>query len=213
MLKIIIAEDHPIFAMGVKNIVRSIGYTNVESYTNGIIAYNHIMQKHPILAILDVNMPGMSGLEILKQIRLNKIPTKVILLTMHKEISIYNKARELGVEGFILKDNNENDLETCIRKVLNGEKFKTQTIEMTFFINQDSDFTTVPKITFAEKKVLGLLAENKTNKQIAELLFISEKTVEGHRANIVKKLNLPKGKNSLLVWASKNFKAFENYIM
>lgn len=203
-MKILVADDHPLTLMGTKGFVESLGYEVENICSNGIIAYNLIVSHRPAIAILDINMPGMDGLEVLEKVFTQKLKTKVVLLTMHKEMSIFNKANQYGLSGYILKEYAQEELEICLESVQKGNQYvsKNLTNELT---HHDENETNVElkKLTFAEKKIVELIAQQKTSKQIAELLFISEKTVEGHRTNIIQKLGLAKKKNTLLVWASK----------
>ncbi len=204
-MNILIADDHPLTLIGTKGFVESLGYNVADICSNGITAYNLIISHQPTIAILDINMPGMDGLEVLEKVVKQKLKTKVILLTMHKEMTVFKKANQLGVFGYILKENAQDELQKCLEEVKAGNQYvsKNLTNELT---NSADIPTDLAKLTFAEKKVLELIAQQKTSKQIADLLFISEKTVEGHRSNIISKLDLPKEKNTLLIWAMKHFK-------
>ena len=108
-MRILIADDHPFTLMGTKAFVESHGYFVEDICSNGIAAFNIIQTRRPKIAILDINMPGLDGLDVLEKIALHRLPTKVILLTMHKEITIYKKAQSLGVSGYILKENAQKD--------------------------------------------------------------------------------------------------------
>jgi len=199
-MRIIIADDHPLTLNGTKIFLESLKYNVVEIAQNGTNALNLIKIHKPDLAIIDINMPGLDGLDILKIVKENKLKTKIVLLTMHKEISIYEKAIEYGVDGYILKEFASNELSICIEEIRCGNKYISKIIERDLIIDKRDNEETISKLTVSEKKILELIALQKTSKQIAELLFISEKTVEGHRSKIVEKLNLPKEKNAILKW-------------
>ena len=204
-MNILIADDHTLTLLGTKNFVESLGYRVGSICSNGIAAYNEICSKNFTIALLDINMPGMDGLEILEKIYTNKIRTKVILLTMHREISIYKKANELGVFGYLLKNHSEEELDLCLKAVANNIQYISPHITKELVMDKketgDNDLS---KLTFTENKILEMIGKQHSTKQIAALLFISEKTVEGHRRNIIDKLGLPKEKNILLQWAIKN---------
>ncbi len=206
-MNILIADDHPLTLMGTKGFVESLGYKVVDICSNGITAYNMIVSHQPAIAILDINMPGLDGIEVLEKIFKQKLRTKVILLTMHKEMTVFRKANQFGVFGYILKEYAHEELDKCLKEVEKGYQYisKNLTNELTVDknLNTPSDLS---KLSFTEKKVIELIAQQKTSRQIAEMLFISEKTIEGHRTNIIQKLELPKEKNSLLIWAMKHFK-------
>jgi DNA-binding NarL/FixJ family response regulator len=206
-MRILIADDHPFTLMGTKGFVESLGYKVEDICSNGITAYNLINTHQPNIAILDINMPGIDGLEILEKVYRQKLKTKVILLTMHKEMTVFKKANQFGVSGYILKENAQEELQICLEEVIKGNQYISKNLENDLLIdNSSASDDALSKLTFTEKKILELIAQQKTSKQIAEMLFISEKTVEGHRTNIIQKLELPKEKNVLLVWASKYFK-------
>lgn len=205
-MRILIADDHPFTLMGTKGFVESLGYKVEDICSNGITAYNLINTHQPNIAILDINMPGMDGLEVLEKVYRQKLKTKVILLTMHKEMTVFKKANQFAVSGYILKENAQEELQLCLEAVKKGNQYISKNLENDLLIDNSSENDGLNKLTFNEKKILELIAQQKTSKQIAEMLFISEKTVEGHRSNIITKLELPKEKNVLLIWASKHLK-------
>lgn len=205
MANILISDDHPLTLMGTKTYIESLGHHITELCSNGITAYNMILQHKPDIAILDINMPGMNGMEVLEKLQSSQPKTKVILLTMHNEISIFNRAKELNVKGYVLKEFSTDVLEDCINAVLNNETWFNPEMSGQMQINTDSGSEILlDKLTFAEKKIVQLIGRQHTTKEIAQMLFISEKTVENHRSNIMKKLALPAEKNALLVWAVTN---------
>lgn len=210
MVSVIIADDHPFTLIGTKTFTESLGYNVIDVCNNGISAYNNIISKRPDIAILDMNMPGMNGIEVLEKLQQQHIPTKVVLLTMHNEVSIFTHAKTLGVKGYLLKEFATNELENCLVAIKNGKCWfssaLTRMLVMDKQYNTESD-NKIAQLTFSEKKVLGLIARQHTTKEIAGLLFISEKTVETHRRNIIQKLSLPQEKNALLLWAVKNYGA------
>lgn len=205
MATVLISDDHPFTLMGTKAYVQSLGHQICDMCSNGISAYNMILKYKPDIALLDMSMPGMNGLEVLEKLQTARLDTRVILLTMHNEVSIFNRARELNVKGYVLKEFSTDVLEDCIKAVLNNETWFSPELSNKLNINTDaSSDSLLTRLTFAEKKVVELIGKQNTTKEIAQLLFVSEKTVENHRSNIMKKLDLPAEKNALLVWAIKN---------
>jgi DNA-binding NarL/FixJ family response regulator len=205
-MNILIADDHPFTLQGTKAFVESLGYTVSDICSNGITALNLITSHNPNISILDINMPGLDGIDVLEKVFKDKLRTKVILLTMHNEMSIYKRANELGVYGYILKNYAQDELGICLKEVVKGRQYISPLITNQLVMdntNEENNLTN--KLTFTEKKILELISQQKTTKQIAELLFIAEKTVEGHRRNIIEKLDLPKEKNILLHWVAKNY--------
>lgn len=203
-MNILIADDHPFTLQGTQSFVESYGYRVIATCANGISALNMIQLRTPDMAILDINMPGMDGLDVARKIQELKLKTKVILLTMHNEMTIYNKAKEYGIYGYILKEHAQSELEKCLVEVTKGNQYVSDSLLQDLVANRSADTGELSKLTFSERKIVELIAQQKTSKQIAELLFLSEKTIENHRSNIIEKLGLPKEKNTLLKWALRN---------
>jgi DNA-binding NarL/FixJ family response regulator len=205
MRTIILADDHPVTLNGMKAYLEKLGYLVLSIYDNGISAYNNIISLKPDCAILDLSMPGMNGLEVLQKIRTSNKSIKVIIYTMYHEKALFEKAVNLGVNGYLLKDFAMEELETCLDTL----KFKSQWFspklnESLIIKETDSVKEKLLLLSPAEQKIVSLIATEKSSKTIAELLFISEKTVENHRSSIIRKLNLPNTKNALLIWALEN---------
>jgi DNA-binding NarL/FixJ family response regulator len=204
MCNIVIADDHPVVLFGTKTFLEQRDYNVVSACANGLEAYNQIITKHPDITILDMSMPGLNGIEILEKLQHIKHPVKSILLTMHNDVSLFNKAKELGVKGYLLKDFAMDELEKCLSEVKKGNTYFSKHLSHLLTIKHTKDANPLlAQLTFAEKKILELVVQQKSTKDIAALLFISEKTVETHRGHIIKKLNIPPGKNALLIWAMK----------
>lgn len=205
MINILIADDHPVVLFGTRTYLQQRGYHVVSACSNGLEAYNQILARQPDIALLDMSMPGMNGLEIVEKVAHARVAVKTILLTMHNELSLFNRARELGVRGYLLKDFAMDEMEKCLEEVSRGNTYFSKHLEqsLTFSSGKGEANPELSQLTFAERKILELVAQQKSTKEIASLLFISEKTVETHRSHIIKKLNIPPGKNALLMWAMK----------
>lgn len=200
---IIIADDHPLLLKGLSDLLIEKGYNVVGKGQNGREAYNLISQLKPEIAILDIQMPVLSGLEIAKKCIGKDIATKIVLITFHKEKELYYQAKELNVFGYILKEFALEEIEACINSVLeNTPYFSPKILEMLSI--SETEPTGLGALTPSEKKILKLIAKDKTNREIASLLFISHRTVEKHRSNIINKLNLEQKTNSLLIWAKEH---------
>ncbi len=200
---IITADDHPLLLKGLNDFLIEKGYNIVGCGANGREAYNLITKLKPDIAILDIQMPFMSGLEIAKKCKTNGISTKIVLITIHKEKELYNKAQELNIFGYILKEFAIEEIENCITTVSEGQPYFSQKIKDMLNTNSADD-EALNVLTPSEKKILKLIARDKTNKEIASLLFISYRTVEKHRSNIINKLKLEPKTNSLLSWAKEH---------
>ena len=205
-MNVLIADDHPFTLQGTKMFVQSYGYKVVDVCSNGISALNLIVLHRPEIAILDINMPGLDGLDVAKKVFDDKLRTKIILLTMHKEMAIFKKAQQFGIFGYILKEHAQEELETCLKEVQLGNRYVSKFLTDDLIDSGADNSSNVDKLTVSERKILEFIAQQKTSKQIADLLFLSEKTVEGHRGKIIEKLGLPKEKNALLKWALQNYK-------
>ena len=205
MSDILLADDHPAILLGIKTFLEQNGHSITATCSNGIEAYNTIIAKRPGIAILDIGMPGMTGIEIMLKIMQSKIKCKVILLTLDKELATFNYAKQIGVSGFLLKDFALDEMEKCIQVVAQGDTYFSDKLNNSLHMGGDAGSSNnISVLTFSEKKILQLISEQKSSKEIATMLFISEKTVETHRAHIIKKLNIPSIKNALLKWAIEN---------
>lgn len=210
MNRILIADDHPIFLKGLKEVIEEGGeFEVVCSASNGADALEGIITHQPDVAVLDIDMPKMNGLQVAAEGILAKPDLAVIMLTMHQAKDALLKALEIGVLGYVLKENTVLDIVHAIREVMRGQSYISP--EMSgFLLKQDAaDRKNIPAhiaelLTPAEQKIIAMVGAYKSTREIAEELFISEKTVSNHRMNIVKKLNLT-GKNGLLRFAIENF--------
>lgn len=199
----IIADDYPLSTLGTQVLIESAGYVVLGTYNNGKSAWNAIKKQKPDFAILDISMPEMTGLEVAENIKLYNIPTKIILLTSHNEKSIYTKAREWNIHAYLLKQYALEELKDCIEHLKTNEYYHSYRLQSE--IVEDPDYIknqALQKLSFVEKKIFELVVQQKSNKEIASLLFLSIKTIEAHRAEIIKKLDLEPGKNTLLKFAS-----------
>ncbi|MBN3520737.1 response regulator transcription factor [Algoriphagus lutimaris] len=199
---VVIADDHPLLLKGLQEFLEENNIDVLDSASNGKDALEKILKHHPQLAILDMEMPYFSGLEIAAKCKKLQVPTKIILLTLHKELYLYHQAKELNLSGYILKEFALGELSKAIDSVLQGNHFFSEKIfENKEIGNLESEQT---QLTPSEKKILRLIANGHSTKEIAEKLFIAERTVDKHRSNMIVKLKLEKKHNSLLLWAQKN---------
>lgn len=204
---IITADDHPLLLKGLNDFLIEKKYNLIGSGNNGKEAYNLITKENPDIAILDIQMPFMSGLEIAKKCKTNGLNTRIVLITLHKERELYQKAQDLNIFGYILKEFALEEIENCINTVSNGDPFFSPKI-IELLADEFPKDGLLWKLTPSEKKILKLIAKDKTNKEIASLLFISYRTVEKHRSNIITKLKLEPKTNSLLIWAKEHHHKF-----
>jgi DNA-binding NarL/FixJ family response regulator len=208
--KVLIVDDHPLFRNGLRQVIQSDSRFELAGEAgDGAAAWKLIQEKKPDVAVLDVNLPGLTGLEITRKIRDKKLRTRVIILTMLKEEDLINRALDFGVNGFVLKENAVEDILDAIAAAAAGEHYLSPAVS-SYLVRRRSRAEALAAhkpglddLTKAERRILKLVAEKKTSREIAAELFISPRTVEAHRANISAKLDL-RGSHSLLQFALEN---------
>jgi DNA-binding NarL/FixJ family response regulator len=159
-----------------------------------------ILELQPDVVVLDINMPPPDGLAIARDLQERQLPVKTIFLTMHKDPSLLNIALDIGVKGFLVKDAAANEIVSCIKAIAAGESYLSPALSSHLLNRRNRTAPSLANLTASERRVLQLVAESRTNKEIAAELFISIRTVEHHRSNICAKLGLT-GKNTLLSFA------------
>ena len=206
-IKVLIVDDHPLFRSGLRQVVESDPRFELVGETgDGGVALQLIREKKPDVAVLDVNLPGLSGLEIARRLQGKRPPAHLIMLTMHKEEAIFNRALDFGAKGFVLKENAVDEIVKAIATVATGAHYLSSSISGYLVRRRDRAESLAAQkpglddLTKAERRILKLIAEKKTSRQIGAELFISPRTVEAHRANICAKLEL-RGSHSLLQFA------------
>jgi DNA-binding NarL/FixJ family response regulator len=209
-VKLLLVGDHPVFHGGLRTVIEENPYYRVVGEaTDGQAAMKMIKELKPGIAIVDIDMPRLNVLEMMRALRKTELPVATIFLTMHKEEDMFNAAMELGVKAYVLKENATDDILPALEKVTQGETFVSSSISPMEQHRTDRlqelllSKPQIEELTSAERRILKLIAEDRTSKEIAELLQISTKTVENHRLNICHKLNLH-GSHSLLKFAFDN---------
>ena len=205
--RIIIADDHPIFRQGLRQIIeRDPDFKVIAEAEDGAAALAMIQEQRPDLVILDIDMPKLDGFRVARSLAEGGLSVPLIFLTMHKDEGLFNEALDLNARGYVLKDTAISDLLTCVRAVLAGENFISPQLSTLLLKRRHQAVDLLAQkpglsaLTPTERRVLKLIAEDKTNKEIAEEMFISVRTVESHRANISQKLDLH-GAHALLKFA------------
>jgi len=207
MIKILIVDDHPIFRRGLRQVIETDAQLNVvEEAENGLAALDLIKNLKPDVVVADVNMPQMGGIELARKIKEKNLPPALIFLTMHRDEIMFNAAMDLNVKGYVLKDNAISDITDCIKTVASGRRYVTPSLTEYLFnrSRKTTDFKErtggLDALTKTERRVLRMIAEDKTSKKIGEILFIHPRTVDNHRTNICQKLDIH-GTNALLRFA------------
>ncbi|HTY89249.1 MAG TPA: response regulator transcription factor [Candidatus Acidoferrum sp.] len=208
--KVLIVDDHPLFRSGLRQAILSDSrFELVGESGDGEAALRLIQEKKPDVTVLDVNLPRLSGLDIARCLKEKRAAARIVMLTMHKEEEIFNRALDFGVKGFVLKENAVEEIVKAIGAVANGDHYLSPSLSGYLVRRRGraealaAQKPGLDDLTKAERRILKLIAENKTSRQIGAELFVSPRTVEAHRANICAKLQL-RGSHRLLQFALEN---------
>jgi two-component system, NarL family, response regulator NreC len=195
-LRVLLADDHSIVRRGLRSLLEEAGHTVVAEASDGLEAVQLCEDHRPDLMILDIGMPKLSGIEVAARAQKQDRPPGVIILSMHADESYVMRALAAGARAYLLKDATDEDLLPAIRAVSSGKPFFSPAV--TAVLVEDYVRTLQKRgltdsyqlLTDREKEVLHLLAEGRSNKEVATLLDLGVSTVETHRANLMQKLNL-----------------------
>jgi len=190
-VRVLLADDHEIVRQGLRILLEREGFQVVGEASDGREAMKLCEMHHPEVAILDLSMPLLNGVDAAREIMKSNPRTKVVLLTMHTEDHLILESLRAGVTGYVLKTKAASELVQALRAVCRGEMFLTQSISRTIVQGFLNNAQAPPNpVSDRERQVLQLVAEGKTTKEIASLLGISAKTAESHRSNLMEKLNI-----------------------
>jgi DNA-binding NarL/FixJ family response regulator len=210
-MQILLADDHPIFRKGLKAVIEDyFEHCIIVEVDNGEAAIEQLLYEQFTVCVLDIDMPGKSGIDVLHFIKQKGVKVKPIILTMHNDELFFNEAFDEGTHGFLLKEDSSLEIVDCLTKVIAGIPFVSK--KLLPFLENRSAFTSqmnevrigLNSLSDAEFNTLKLVAVNKTSKEIAALLFVTEKSVENYRSRICKKMNIVGGSNSLYKWCFEN---------
>jgi DNA-binding NarL/FixJ family response regulator len=204
-MKILVADDHPLTLNGTVSYLTNLGYNVVSACSNGTAALNYIQVYLPDVAVLDLNMPGLDGLEVAKKVMENKWRTKVIILTMHNEIGVLNKAKEFNVDGYILKEKACPDLEKCMKEIALGKKYYSGALLQNYTIEHTDDLGKLNLLTLSERKIIELIAGQKPVSKLQNFFSVRKNSGRTPYQNY-RKTGYSKRKNALLIWAIQNYK-------
>ena len=197
-IKILLAVDHQIVLDGLKSLLSDIDdFEVIGAVSNGKDAVDFIATKEkPDIAVLDIDMPVMNGINATREIKKNFNGVRVLTLSMHNEKGVIQTLMDAGADGYILKNSSREELEKGIRAICRGETFFSTDVTMSL-LNQSTEITAnneipeeVKDLTEREVEILKLVAEGYSNKEIGERLFISHRTVDTHRTNLMKKMDV-----------------------
>jgi DNA-binding NarL/FixJ family response regulator len=196
------ADDHPILLKGIKELILAAeGLEWVGSAKDGKVALEEIRSLAPDVALLDIIMPHYTGLDVVELLAEEHIETQFVLFTLYKDEELLNKALKLGVRGYMLKESSEHEILACIHAVAEGRVY-IDPLMTQYLASKNKDKSDIlSRLSDHEIDILKLISQQRTSAEIADMLFISPKTVASHRSNISKKLNLDGVQNGLLKWA------------
>jgi DNA-binding NarL/FixJ family response regulator len=202
---LIIADDHPIFRRGLTQVLKDAEeFRLVGEADNGLQALELLDSIRPDIALVDINMPLMDGLQLVRTARARSLSPAFVILTMFKDDEYFREAMDLGVMGYLLKDSAASDLVECLRAVARGRHYICPAMSELLVLRSAGSGNEAPgtlgHLSPTERRVLRMIADGKTSKEIADELSISFHTVNNHRAHICEKLHL-EGPNRLLQFA------------
>lgn len=206
-IKVMLADDHVLMREGIRQLLEFDGMIEViEEANDGIECLEKLEKSKPDVILLDINMPKKNGIEVLKEIRIKNLPVKVLILTVHNEVEYLLKAVDIGVDGYILKDSESAELKRAIVSVMNGENYIQPNLIPALnskLVSRDKDKDKIDALTDREMEVLVCVANGMFNREIADKLNISERTVKNHVTNIFKKIDVA-DRTQAAVFAIKN---------
>ncbi len=206
-IRVMLADDHILMREGIRQLLECDSTIEiVGEVSNGEQCIQMIRKVKPQVLLLDINMPVKNGIEVLKEIRQNKWNVKVLILTVHNEIEYLLKALDIGVDGYILKESEFSELQKAIHAVFSGESYIQPSLIPILnnrMVLRDKDKDKIEELTKRELEVLIEVANGKLNKEIANELKISERTVKNHISNIFKKIDVS-DRTQAAVFAIKN---------
>jgi DNA-binding NarL/FixJ family response regulator len=195
-LRVLLADDHGIVRRGLKSILEEAGLSVVGEAADGLEAIRLIEERQPDLLIVDIAMPKLSGIEVAARSQKLERPPGIIILSMHADESYIIRALAAGARAYLLKDATDEDLLPAVRAVSAGKPFFSPTVTAVLVedyvraLQKRGLVDSYHLLTDREKEVLHLLAEGRSNKEVATLLDLGLSTVETHRGNLMQKLNL-----------------------
>ena len=206
-VKVMLADDHVLIREGIKKLLEFDGSIEVvDEASDGEECLEKILRSKPQVLLLDINMPKVNGIEVLEEIKRQKIDVKVLILTVHNEVEYLLKAVDIGVDGYLLKDSGSSELKKAIDVVMSGENYIQPELIPALnkrLVARDIDKDKIDSLTKRELEVLIKVANGMINKEIATSLDISERTVKNHISNIFKKIDVS-DRTQAAVFAIKN---------
>ncbi len=204
-MRFLIADDHPIFRSGLKALLENVfPDSSIVEVEDGIAAERELKENNVDIAILDIDMPKKNGLDVCLTVQ-GRSNARIIILTMYNDGEMLAKAISNGANGYLVKDNTSDEIVECVESILSGETYLAKVLRKSEEVQQQlkqhqETISVLNSLTQTELKTLKLVSKKYSSKEIAELLFVSPKSVENYRSRICKKLELDARNNSLLIW-------------
>jgi two-component system response regulator NreC len=192
--RILIVDDHQLVIDGLKGLIQSLDdFEVVGEANNGQDAIKYFEVLNPHIILMDIDMPVLSGIQATEEIKKLNSEVKIIIISMHNEKAMISKLMKIGADGYLLKNTSSEEIKTALHEVLNDSKYFSEEVKQSLN-NQENNNSKVNIITESlterEVEIIELVAEGLTNKEIGEKLFISHRTVDTHRTNLMKKLDV-----------------------
>jgi DNA-binding NarL/FixJ family response regulator len=206
-ISLVVADDHPLMRRGIRQAVEAAREFHILAEAgDGKAAFDLVLRLRPRMAVLDICMPLLDGFGVVREVRRRALPVEVVFLTAQSDESLFDEAVALGVKGYVLKECAASDVVSCLRAVAAGQHYVSPALTSYLVSGRQqpkalsSAEPELGDLTAAERRVLRLIAELKTTRQIADALNVSPLTVETHRRNMCEKLGL-RGSNALVKFA------------
>ncbi len=203
MIKVLIADDHELIRNGIRSTLQQKGgFEIIAEASNGVEAYDKIMDAMPDVGLLDISMPGMNGIELMEKLLKSGSKTKILFLTMYDDYEYINRCLEVGASGYLVKGDTGSEIAEAIETVSNGGSYFSKSVQNAVMQNYTNQVSKKKKeslkedvnLTKREKEVVKLVSDGLTSIEIANQLYVSPRTIDTHRANLMKKLDV---KNSV----------------
>ncbi|MBI1805867.1 MAG: response regulator transcription factor [Ignavibacteria bacterium] len=209
-IHIVIADDHPIFRSGLRQVLAAQDIVHIiDEVSDGESALRSIETLNPDVALLDIDMPKKNGLDVIKALHEENLDIPVIFLTMYNDREMFNRAMDLGARGYVLKESAAREIVESIKLVAEGKYYVSPAMSA-HLIERNARAVEIRKtlpgldaLTPTERRILRLIADGKTSKEIGSVLNVSVRTVDNHRLNISNKLDIH-GTHQLLKFAVQN---------
>lgn len=208
---IVIADDHPMLLRGLLDELTANGYHVAGHAANGTQALEQILNLNPDIALVDIDMPILSGFEVVKMAKEKGIKTKFIMFSYHREPEFIIQAKSLQIDGYLLKEDSFGEIEKCMNSVMSGNEYFSAVFNSEQLNNASNEIKKLNWLTPSEITILKWVAQQKSNAEIAESLHISIRTVEKHRSNIISKIWNNSPPKSLTTWAITHKDFIMNY--